>query len=204
MEQNILYSGAAVGADTEWDNCAVSAGHEAVHFVPSSNGRYSNIRGDLRVIDDGKASLAHQYVMKANKSLKRTYPTKNTYTNRLLQRNYYQINEVNTLYAVGTFNSNSEVDGGTAWAIQMFLDRINIDSNRTISMCPVYFYHLDKNIWYQAYLTLLMNNNNLKRSLGWFAIEKNNVPRPSGKYAGIGSRNITEEGRLAIADLYKS
>lgn len=201
---NILYSGGAIGADSEWDRCANLVGHNSIHFVPPFNGgteKYKSIFGELKVIDDAQASSAHSYVIKANKTLKRTYPTKNNYINRILQRNYYQIKDVSSVYAVGLLDSQGNVNGGTAWAIQMFLDRMDINSinSEGINMCPVYIFDQNKLKWHQANMML---NEEKTKTIIWIPIDENQVPKPSGKYAGIGSRNITSSGREAIVKLY--
>lgn len=186
---NLCLSGGAKGADTEWGNAALNAGHDLVHWV--FNGFNLNKIKNYSVLDAEKLSVADQYLDIANKTLKRQWPTRNEFVNNLLRRNYYQINWSDKIYAIGQFiNDNSllKIKGGTAWACQMYVDKW-LYSNKDINMnsCRLYFFDQLSEKWYKWGKT-------------WEEIDI--PPKPIGVYAGIGTRDLSSAGISAIKNAY--
>ena len=87
---NVMFSGAARGADTMWAQFARKRGDKVMHMcfkgqlVPESELEYMFVLSD-EVLKSSNSSLAL-----ASKHLNRSIP-KNSYILRLLQRNYFQI-----------------------------------------------------------------------------------------------------------------
>lgn len=115
-----------------------------------------------------------QYVYKANETLHRR-PDK--YMN-LLARNWIQVENSDAVFAIGQLKNNV-VDGGTGWAVQMA-----IDVNK-----PVYVFDQERNKWYT------------KVDEDWIEI---NTPTLTPNFAGIGTRNINQNGIKAIRDVYEN
>lgn len=113
-----------------------------------------------------------KHVMKANETLHRR-PEK--YMN-LLARNYNQVKNCDEVFAIGHFK-NKMVDGGTGWAVQMAIDDGKI----------VNFYDQEKCVW-------------ARYSNGKW--ERNDVPILTQNFAGIGSRDLNENGKNAIRQVY--
>ena len=124
--------------------------------------------------------LADQQLILANKFLKRTYPTDKESVNDLLRRNYLQIQRVCTVYAITPLDENMIPYGGTAWAITMAMNR---------KVCDIYVFDLVKGFWFSY------------NGLTWNKMYEP-PPKPVGEYAGIGSRELPENGVQAIANLY--
>lgn len=178
---NTCYSGGAKGADEAWGVAAARHGHEVIHY--SFNGhspKHSNWKKELSS-DELKA--ADPFVKRANKSMRRTFPTNSEFVNNLLRRNYYQIRETEALYAVGTIERGS-VAGGTAWAVQMYID---VCTDR-YEPAVIYFFDQPTNRW----LMWVQDE--------WMEIEK--PPIPSGKWTGIGSRELAANGAQAIKEVF--
>ena len=115
-----------------------------------------------------------QHVHKANETLHRR-PDK--YMN-LLARNWIQVENSDAVFAIGQLK-NGIVDGGTGWAVQMA-----IDVNK-----PVYVFDQDRNKWY----------TNVDKD--WIEI---GTPTLTPNFAGIGTRNINQNGIEAIRDVYEN
>lgn len=185
---NILLSGAAAGADTEFSVQADAYGHTVVNWT--FRGHKSRFEQHLYELTDNHLTQAHAALLRANTSLKRQYPARSTNINRLLQRNFYQVRWSERVYAVSKFSKDSSmlgIDGGTAWACQMYVDRFLFD-NEPMELCELYMFDQNQNQWFQWRRV-------------WFPIES--PPIPSGIYAGIGSRNLKDSGQAAISNLYK-
>ena len=115
-----------------------------------------------------------QHVYKANETLHRR-PDK--YMN-LLARNWIQVENSDAVFAIGQLKNNV-VDGGTGWAVQMA-----IDVNK-----PVYVFDQERNKWYT------------KLDEDWIEI---GTPTLTPNFAGIGTRNINQNGIKAIRDVYEN
>lgn len=176
--ENICFSGGAVGADSTWGIIAKENDHDVVHFIFQN---HRSKEDNTVVLSTDELKEADQFLIEANKDLKRSFPTKNEFVNNLLRRNYYQIKDSDSLYAVSTINQDGNVDGGTAWAVTMFIQ------NRT---GPVYLYDQVKEIWFEY-----------DRD-GEVFLEIESPPTPSGKWTGIGSRKITEDAKEAMINIF--
>ena len=118
-KENILFSGGAKGADTMWGDLAKQNGHEVIHY-----------HFDKKVNPEGAVHLSNEYleivdviVHEANESLQRHFPSRSDYVNNLIRRNAYQIIDSDRIYAVAPLQFGL-VHGGTAWAVQMYLDKM--------------------------------------------------------------------------------
>ena len=105
-----------------------------------------------------------------------------TYVKKLLSRNWYQVKNSDCIYAVGTLKTDETVDGGTGWAVQL-----SIDNNK-----PIYLFEQNQNSWFKY----SYEENKFIKILG--------IPLLTGKFAGIGTRKLNENGEKAIIELYKS
>ena len=114
-----------------------------------------------------------KHVLEANKTLNRR-PDKYM---SLLARNYEQVRNADAIFAVGHIK-NGIVDGGTGWAVQMAIDDHK----------PVYMYDQIRKQWYQ--------NHDKK----WSVL--NETPTLTKNFAGIGTRQINNDGIQAIRDVY--
>lgn len=173
---NVCFSGGAVGSDTAFYLAARAAGHKVVqyHFDERNSGKPG-----FHILSDRQLEAARSFLKKANETLGRTVP-KDGYVYNLLARNWYQVRDSNRVFAVGRI-SDGNILGGTAWAVQMF-----IDSNLSPS---VFFFDQYAETWFQW------------ENSGW--METKSVPRPGGYYTGIGTRDLNEAGEEAIRALYR-
>jgi hypothetical protein len=183
---DICYSGGAKGADTVFGECAAKAGHIVTHY--SFRDHLSATSSVYRLTDEELRTADFELKL-ANKVLNRHFPTSNEYVNNLLRRNYFQIRSAGRIYAVTSLDNQGIPHGGTAWAIVMGINQ---------GIKDIYVFDTIKNHWFafdgfDAY----------KNRYDWIYAPHNVVPRPSGEYAGIGSRDLSKEGEKAIRELYE-
>jgi hypothetical protein len=197
-----LYSGGAEGADYRFTFCALKADHaiRIASFIGHKTILPPNKPNkDIVVLNFNqyKTHLADISLNNANKKLCRRVPQPG-YVLKLLQRNYDQIATVSSLFAIGFFDISNgrddcvRIQGGTAWACQMFCDRWVDGQDKRI---PLFFFCQTAGAWFQCQLK--------GYSVTWDRMEKNVIPpKPIGKYAGIGTRELNPNGMKAIDQLF--
>lgn len=172
------YSGGAIGTDSQFELIGLKYGfnnHKQI-FVQG----YKTPRGNTFITQED-ANKADEHLMLANKTLNRSFPTKSQYVNNLLRRNCYQIFKSEGVFAFGTVQSNMQtLNGGTAWATQLAINK----------RLPVYVFDLLENRWYYY-------NYDSSKFLVF-----GTTPVLSKNYTGIGTRELTKEGRQEIENLY--
>ncbi len=207
-EQSILYTGDAKGADYEFlVNGLISKNTKVCIMSVNSNFRY-NHKGDptsssevIDVKDKERTKKAQEVLEMATKKLGRNPPgPEKVYVKRLLVRNYFQIERSNAVYAVGQFDMTGlkgsvQIAGGTAYACQMFSDKLLKDEITEERLIPLFFFSQSKDKWFQC-------KHEVGGGIGWKDIEK--PAKPKGKYTGIGSRELDENGKKAIISLFVS
>jgi hypothetical protein len=184
LGENLGLSGGAPGADLAWGRAAEAAGHWVLHW--SFDGHRTQAPADrvARLTADHLAA-ANPLLKRANKALGRRWPVRDADTANLLRRNYYQVRWSDSVYAVSHFE-NGQVAGGTAWAVQMYLDRW-IHDGANLDRCRCFVFDQKEGCWYRWYT-------------GWERIEI--PPRPEGIYAAVGSRDLLPAGSDAIVNIY--
>jgi len=185
---SICYSGGAKGADQLFGSLAQEFGHKVCHFS-FLNHKYDNLCDPSTIIQLNSVQLAEAKspLKEAAKLLGRTNG-RYEYTQNLLQRNYWQIKYTDRVYAITTIDweNGGRPNGGTGWAIAMAYCK---DPNPA-----VYVYDVNKLQWYKTVFKIS------QEAMDW---EECVPPRPFGHYTGIGTRDLTKEGRAAIEGLYQ-
>lgn len=166
----------------EWGNVAEQHGHEVIHFTFA--GHRSSARPTIiHELSPDDLAVANPHLEKANLRLKRRWPVRNLFTANLLRRNYYQIAEAESLYAISSFEQGF-VAGGTAWAVAMMLDRFTEGT-----AIPCYVFDQKKRTW--------------TTWDGYGFLEIDQPPTPCGVWAGIGTRDLNEYGFQAIRGIWR-
>ena len=183
----------SIGSDYEFASHALKAGHQV--YVMSFEGHKEylpKLSPEIQKLTTQVLKTADPYLKTANKKLERSL-SGNAYVMNLLRRNYFQIKSVSSVYAVGDFLDSGKKDsvrvsGGTAWACQMFIDKMVDEDKEDIHKVGLFFFSQKDGSWFQCSLT--------KDQVSWDKIDK--PPKPKGKYAGIGTRELTPKGRETI------
>jgi hypothetical protein len=178
---NICFSGGAKGSDLVWGAAADFLGHQVVHFSFEGHKRPNEQSQFLKVLNREQLAEAEEHLKKANKTLKRKWPVASISTANLLRRNFHQIVTTERVYAISTFE-DGQVAGGTAWAVQMFIDRHHGEP------CEAYVFDQDNNQWFKWHGV-------------WVDIKF--PPVPHGAWTGIGTRDINKNGLSAVKNLFE-
>jgi hypothetical protein len=185
---NICLSGGADGADLEWGSCATAAGHDVIHW--SFPGHRTRAPADQIIrLSDKDLDVATDALNSAARTLEKSPPTR-PIISRLTRRNYYQVAWSASCYAVTVIQDTTDEAakrkiGGTAWATTIFAQMH--PENR-----EMYLFDQEKDGWFRWD----------PDSQGWVAMPAGeSPPRPRGIWAGIGSRDLRENGRDAIRRL---
>jgi len=178
----ICHSGGCSGSDMEWEiqgreyNIPTIAYSFKGHI---QEGKYAKILTEDELLEGWK------HVQLVEKSIKRPlYKIKhNTYVKNLLCRNWFQVKNADAIYAIGSLVEGSDklVDGGTGWAVQMAIKERK----------PVWLFEQNLNQWFYFY-----------QAVNKF-VEVNSIPLLTENFAGIGTRQINENGKQAIKEIYK-
>jgi len=179
-----LISGGALGADTVFEVCA-SNNNIDVKIMSFDGHNFNKATEKSVIVNMNQLNTIEEglyYLVKANKTLKRSIP-KPEYKRNLLLRNYCQISKTGLVIAVAKLNPyTNTVYGGTAWAVQMALDR----------EIPVYLYDMSNREWIK-----------LNTFTHVSSVEVVNVMNLFDNVTGIGSRNITIDATNEIKNLFK-
>lgn len=178
---NICLSGGADNSDLQWGMMAGSLGHKVVHWSFQGH-RTDAPPADVVQLSQSQLEEADRFIERANRAVKRNWPSRHISTNNLLRRNWYQVKDTGAVYAVGNM-VRGEIQGGTAWAIQMYMDRF-IHDGEPMSSCNLFFYEQSMNVWWQW--------------RGQWEIRVSQPPVPQGVWTGIGTRDLTFEGKWMI------
>lgn len=199
-----LYSGGCEGADLYWANLALQHDHKVIHIVSNSNKSKDEENVSYIRLTKEDCDLVHDKCVTIGEYLDRDFPSSEDHINELVYRNYYQIASIDTLYSVGFFSDNDQIKGKKAWAIEMFIDRIENKYKENENM-PVYFFDQDDSVWYRAFIADAYAG--LGKLYEWEECnvdESDAVPKPNGKYAAIGTRDLRENGKQAMRELFAS
>lgn len=174
-------SGGASGSDRMFGDAAAAAGHDVCHFIFPGHGSKAP-KSQHVVLTQAVLNEADEALIRANGTLKRIFPTGKLYVDNLLRRNFWQQRDTGSIYAIAGIAPNGTLFGGTAWAVQMFIDRHDGGA------CPVYVFDQERDGWFT------WNGST------W--VRLNLPPQPWGVYTGIGTRTVLDNGRAAIAELF--
>lgn len=186
---NWCLSGGADGADIQWGMVAGSVGHGVIHFSFKGHATMAP-PSEVVTLTERQMMEADSHCRRANKTLRRRFPAKSVKVTNLLRRDWFQVETAQSCYGISTFERPLEptipvgtvlrdlrVKGGTAWAVQMFIDRHH-------GACPCFVFDQVSCDWFQWV------------GDGWQRIYE--PPRPTGIYAGVGARDLLPMGKLAI------
>jgi hypothetical protein len=176
----ICHSGGCPGSDMAWETQGYKYN---VHTISYSFHNHKQEGQNQKILSPKELQEGYEAAKIADKTLKRNFDAiQYPYVKNLLARNWFQVKNADAVYAISKkFLSDSIVDGGTGWAVQMA-----IDNNK-----PVYVFDQVTNRWYK-YNT----NNNIFEPISEVA------PLLTRNFAGIGTRDLTNDGLQAITNTY--
>jgi len=170
----INHSGGASGSDITWENEGLEYGVDTIAYSFQGHNQKSK---NQKILTPEELEIGWENIKIADKSLHRGL-NRTEYIKNLLSRNYYQVKNSDCIFAIGYIASDNKVKGGTGWAVQMAIDVGK----------PVYIFDQTENHWF-IYLAPKF-------------VKYYDVPKLTGNFAGIGTRQITEDGINAIKEIY--
>ncbi len=173
--QITLYSGGHRGAESDFGRLAEKWGIAEVNF--SFEGHNIERNKGIRVLGTEELDKGNVSMEIVSTRMGRNF-SKVDKIRKVIQSIFHMVNHGYYVIAIGWIQPDDTVKGGTGWGVEL----------AKIFNRPISVYDQDRKQWFA------WQNNN------WTP----ETPVIKGKtFAGTGTRNLTEDGRLAIADLYE-
>jgi hypothetical protein len=171
-----LYSGGHRGAEAEFGRLAQAWNLNEVTF--SYDGHDAEHTNGLKVLSAEELKKGDISMEIVSMRMKRNY-SKADKIRKVIQSIFHMVNNGYHVIAVGWIQEDGTVKGGTGWGVEL----------AKLFNRPLHVYDQDKKAWY-----------------GW---EENrwveSIPViTSETFAGTGTRNLSEDGKQALHDLYES
>lgn len=173
--QVTLYTGGHKGTEAEFGRCAESWGVSEVTL--SFDGHVAERLRNARELSEAELLKGDVSMEIVSKRMGRTYHEAET-IRRVLQLIFHMVNHSYYVFAVGWIQGDDTVQGGTGWGVELakFFNR------------PVSVFDQGRKTWATWHGT-------------HWAPDTPVIPeRP---FAATGTRNLTDEGRAAIRDLFE-
>ena len=174
----ILFSGGAPGAEAAFGECAERHGVEEVNFTFEGHkmARHRGVRMlNHEELQAGDVSLAY-----VSKLMHRRYTDAPT-IRRVLQTLWYQVNQGQEIYVIGTILDDLTVRGGTGWGAEF------------AKLCnkPLYVFDQSKDSWFEW------------TGDAWEQRRGETLPVVTHPhFTGTGTRTLEDNGRKAIEELF--
>lgn len=173
------YSGGASGSDFVWENESIKHNFKVVSYTFDGHNTKSS---NTFVLSPNQLKEGSKHTIIANNTLNRNIFNISSYIKNLIYRDWFQVKSSETIFAIGRLQTENTVRGGTGWSIQM-----SIDNKK-----PIYLFEQNDNQWY--YYDYESNR---------FEIYEE-IPKLTERFAGIGTREINDNGINAIINLFKN
>src|SRR5689334_5711582 len=111
----ILFSGAAAGAEAAFGACAERHGIEEVNFT--FEGHADERRRGARALNHEELQAGDVSLEYVSRLMNRRYSEGPT-IRKVLQTLWYQVNNGQEIYVIGTINDDDTVRGGTGWGAE--------------------------------------------------------------------------------------
>jgi len=172
----ILYSGGALGAESCFGEFAEKYGIDEVNF--SFEGHETGRTRGIRILNHEELKQGDVSLTYISTLMHRTYPN-TAVLRKILQTIWFQINSSQEIFVIGTILADNTVRGGTGWGAEF------------AKLCNkmLYVFDQEKNSWFK-----------------WNRTNWEEHPDPTITnihFAGTGTRNLNENGKKAIEELYK-
>jgi len=169
-----LYSGGLKGAEETFGKCAEQHGINETNF--SFEGHACSREQNITLLNNDQLRKGNISMEIVSARMGRRY-TQAEKIRKVFQLIFHMVNKGYQVFAIGWIQSDKTVKGGTGWGVELakFFNR------------PVSVFDQESNKWYT------WENND------W----KEDEPTIShNTFCGTGTRNLTQEGKKAIEDLY--
>jgi len=179
-QDTILFSGGALGAESEFGAAAERLGIEEVNFSFDGH-RPARLRG-LRVLNHEELKTGDVSLAYVSRIMGRRYPDTPTFR-KILQSIWYQVNAGQEIYVIGAIQPDNTVRGGTGWGAEF------------AKLCnkPLFVFDQAEKAWFE------WDGDHTK----WMRMADGHGPVIEHvHFTGTGTRVLDDHGRKAIADLF--
>ena len=174
-EKCTIYSGGLKGAESAFGEAAEKCGIKEVNFTFAGNKIARNKNAQLLSKDElQRGDISMELV---SKMMNRTYYHTDK-IRKVLQTIFHMVNSGHQVFVVGNIQEDNTVKGGTGWAVEL----------AKLFNRPLAVYDQNKKGWYTW------------RDNTW----QSNTPKIEHEtFVGTGTRNLTDDGRQAVARLFE-
>ena len=182
------YSGGAKGSDIAWEIVGKKYGVKTTSF---SFKEHNSLSSNRMILSDEELLEGWERVLVSAKKMNRYIENTSPYVRKLLSRNWFQVKNSDAIFAIGTIvypnkkgskQTNKTnipvVDGGTGYAVHMAMEVGKL----------IFVFEQNLNKWFK------WENDN------FIEIEE---PILTKNFAGIGTRELTDNGINAIKSIYE-
>lgn len=169
-----MYSGGAMGAEAYFGECAARWGSSETNFT--FNGHNQKRTNNRRVLSDRELAAGAVSLVYVSHRLHRHWE-KTPLLRKVLQVLWHVVSHADQIFVIGVIQPDGTVHGGTGWSVELA---------RRWSK-PVWVYDQDKECWF------IWDGSDWRA--GTPVIE-------STRFAGTGTRFLSDAGRAAIDDLF--
>jgi hypothetical protein len=176
--ESILFSGGAPGAEAEFGAGAERHGIEEVNFTFDGH-KIARHRG-VRMLNHEELQAGDVSLEYVARLMRRRYTDTPT-IRRILQTLWYQINNGQEIYVIGTILDDGTVRGGTGWGAEF------------AKLCnkPLHVFDQGRDRWFRWDGT------------DWQALERSAGPVITHRhFTGTGTRSLQENAERAIEELF--
>src|SRR5210317_1495236 len=175
-ENCTLYSGGLKGAETAFGEAAEKWSIKEVNFCYS--GQKTHRQKNLEVLSDMELKRGDISMELVSKLMRRTY-YETEKIRKVLQTIFHMVNKGHQVFVIGTILEDNTVKGGTGWAVEL----------AKLFNRPLAVYDQTKNNWYSW------------KQNAWVKC----TPKIEHEtFVGSGTRNLSENGKKAIEDLFET
>lgn len=186
---NIMLSDGSIGsANYIAAELAKDAGHCVGQLIYPNTG-ISDYPNNVFELNLDHLKDSNKYLMRANKSMHRSWPRQNTAQDNALRRDLWMVKWTHTVYMIGLFTQDAsllKINTDAAWAAQMYVDKFIYDQE-PMELCNLYMFDTKSEAWY-------------KWEKQWNRVA--GVPHAQGVYTVLGYDKPTNAAKLAIRDLW--
>jgi hypothetical protein len=172
------HSGGATGADLIFELESIKRGYKVVSY--SFEGHNTKSKNTL-ILTPNQIKEGFEHIKIANKRLNRNISNSSSYVKNLISRDWFQVKNSDAIFAIGIRDTEKTVKGGTGYAVSCAVDNKK----------PIYFFEQNDNQWYY-----------FDYEDDMFQIYEG-IPKLTENFAGIGTREINQNGINAIINLFK-
>jgi len=173
------FSGGAQGADSIFEIESIKRNIKVIAYsFKDHNTKSSN----TLILSPNQLKDGFKHIEIANKILNRNIYNITSYVKNLISRDWFQVKSSETIFAIGNLQTENTVRGGTGYAVQLAIDNKK----------PIFLFEQNDNQWY--YYDYESNK---------FEIYEE-IPKLTENFAGIGTREINDNGINAIINLFKN